>query len=168
MTDRRSSASRWLAYTAAFFVVYFFSAGVFSRFPLNGTVPTMIPVVIAFVAVREGSVPGAAFGMCLGVFGFFAEGGIGGGMVLVGAVIGMLCGLVKERRPSHPLLVSLLCALGALALTEGLRILWIRLFGSADLDTLLHLAGYETLYSMILALPAYPIFRFTWWKFSGS
>ena len=35
--------------------------------------------------------------------------GIGAGMVLVGAVIGLLCGLVKERRPTHLLLVSLLC-----------------------------------------------------------
>ena len=168
MRGGRNAVVRWLAYAVAFLVIYFFSAGVFSRFPLHGAVPAMIPVVIAYVAVREGSVPGAAFGMCLGCFGFLAEGGISPGMVLLGAVIGMLCGLIKEARPSRLLLISLGCALGALVLTEGFHVLWLTLFDDTSRETLLHIAGYETLYSMILAVPAYPLIRFTWRKFSGS
>lgn len=159
MTERRGLL-KWVAYTVAFFLVYFFSAGVFPRFPVYGAVPNMIPVMVAFFAIWEGSLPGSVYGLCLGLFQCLAQNGDGASLILLGAVVGMLFGLVDGKKLRHRLVVSMLCALGALLLVETVQVLGIWLFGSASLSTLLRIAGAELVYSLVLALPVYPLFRF--------
>lgn len=159
MTERRN-LMKWVAYTVAFFIVYFFSAGVFPRFPLYGAVPNMIPVAVVYFAIWEGGLPASVYGLCLGLFQCLAQNGDGASLIFLGAAIGMLFGLVNGKRLRHRLPVSLLCALGGLLLVEAVQVLGLWLFGSASLSTLVRIAGAELVYSLVLALPAYPLFRF--------
>lgn len=167
MTDRRGSVFLWIAYAAAFFLCYFFAAGIFSRFPLMGSVPNIIPVAIAIVAVLEGSFAGSIFGLCLGLFGCLAQADTGPGLIVLGAVLGMLSGLFQERRPRHSLGPALLASLGALALVELFRVLGGLISGTGHLEALARIALFELLYSILLALPAYFPFRFVHRRFGN-
>lgn len=168
MTDRRGSVFLWIAYAVAFLICYFFAAGIFGRFPLMGSVPDFIPVAIAMVAVLEGSFAGSVFGLCLGLFGCLAQGNSGPGLIFCGAVLGMLSGLLQdERRNRSNLLPCLLASLGSLTLVELVRVL-ARLFtGAGSIGTLVHIALFELIYSMLLALPAYILFRFVHRRFGS-
>lgn len=167
MTDRRGSVFLWIAYAVAFLICYFFAAGIFGRFPLMGNVPDFIPVAIAMVAVLEGSFAGSVFGLCLGLFGCLAQGNSGPGLIFCGAVLGMLSGLLQERRNRSNLLPCLLASLGSLTLVELVRVL-ARLFtGAGSIGTLVHIALFELIYSMLLALPAYILFRFVHRRFGS-
>ena len=160
MTDRRGSVFLWIAYTIVFFICYFFAAGIFGRFALMGSVPNIIPVAIAIVAVLEGSFAGSIFGLCLGLFGFLAQGDTGPAFIFVGAVLGMLAGLLQRERPRHTLGPCLLASAGSLLLVELVRVLTGLAAGTGSLETMVSIALFEALYSLALALPAYPLFRF--------
>jgi len=168
MTDRRGSIFQWAAYAAAFLIAYFFSAGVFSHFPLGGCVPTIIPVAIAYAAMLEGSFAGSVFGLCLGLFGCLAQADAGAGLILCGALTGMLAGLCRERKFSHQIPVGLLCAFGGLVLVELVRVLGALLAHRGSLPVLGHIALFETLYSMLLAVPTWFLFRFVHRRFGSG
>ena len=123
MTDRRGSVFLWIAYTLVFFICYFFAAGIFGRFALMGSVPNIIPVAIAMVAVLEGSFAGSIFGLCLGLFGFLAQGDTGPAFIFVGAVLGMLAGLLQRDRRRNTFGPCMLASAGSLFLVELVRVL---------------------------------------------
>ncbi len=128
-----------------------------------GCVPSCVPVVIAFVAVLEGSFAGSIFGLCLGLFSCLAQGGEGAGMIFLGAVIGMLAGLWQERKLRNPFFACLFSALAALLGVELVQILLQLLFASnGSLAAMGRIAAFETRYSILLAVPAYLPFRFVY------
>ena len=151
MGARRMSLTAWLGYAGAFFVAWFLSAGIFANFPMMGSLPNLLPVCIAFVAVLEGSLIGSLFGLFAGVFSWLAQGDEV--MIFLGAVIGMVAGLARSRRPWLGCMVS---ALLALILVNGLHLL----AGGGSPTVMVGIAGWEVAYSMLLALPVYPMFRF--------
>lgn len=161
MGERRLSIPLWTGYAAAFLIAYFFSAGVFVRFPLMGSVPNIVPVCIAFTAVLEGSFAGSVYGLCLGLFSCLAQGGSGASMIFLGAVAGMLAGLWKERRLRRTLGACLGSAFLVLAGINAVQVLLRVLFvGGGSVAGMVRIAAFEVLYSMLLALPAYPLFLF--------
>ena len=83
-------------------------------------------------------------------------------------VLGVLSGLLQEeRRNRSNLLPCLLASLGSLTLVELVRVL-ARLFtGAGSIGTLVHIALFELIYSMLLALPAYILFRFVHRRFGS-
>ena len=162
MTDRRGSVFLWIAYTLVFFICYFFAAGIFGRFALMGSVPNIIPVAIAMVAVLEGSFAGSIFGLCLGLFGFLAQGDTGPAFIFVGAVLGMLAGLLQRDRRRNTFGPCMLASAGGLLLVELVRVLTGVAPGAGSLGALVHIAAFEGLYSLILALPFYFLFRFVY------
>ncbi len=161
MRNRQGTVSLWAAYSVAFLIVYFFSAGVFAQLPLWGCVPICMPAAAAMVAVLEGSFRGAVFGMCLGLFSCLAHGGSGAGLIFAGAMIGMLAGLWQERKLKRHTAACLVSAWLAIIGVELFQILGQLLSGSgASAATLLHIAGAESAYSILLTLPACPLFAF--------
>lgn len=167
MTDRRGNVFLWIAYAIAFFICYFFAAGIFGRFALMGSVPNLIPVAIAMVAVLEGSFAGSIFGLCLGLFGFLAQGDTGPGFIFVGAVLGMLAGLLQRDRRRNTFGPCFLASAGCLLLTELIRVASGLIAGTGSLGTLARIGAFEALYSLVLALPAYFLFRFVYRRFGS-
>lgn len=161
MGERRVSVPLWMGYTAAFLTAWFFSAGCCVHFPLMGSLPDLVPVCIAFAAVLEGSFAGSVFGLCLGLFSCLAQGGSGAGMIFFGAVIGMLAGLWQQHRLRRHWYACLSSAFLALVGVNALRILLRLVFtGGGSLAVMCRIAAFEVVYSMLLALPVYPLFRF--------
>ena len=167
MTDRRGNVFLWIGYALVFLICYFFAAGIFGRFPLLGSVPNIIPVAIAMVAVLEGSFAGSIYGLCLGLFGYLAQGNTGPGLLFLGAVLGMLAGLLQRDRPRNTFGPCLLSSAGSLLLVELLQVLSGLFTGAGSLGTLVHIGACEGLYSLILALPCYFLFRFVYRRFGS-
>ena len=167
MTDRRGNVFLWIAYALTFLICYFFAAGIFGRFALMGSVPNIIPVAIAMVAVLEGSLAGSIYGLCLGLFGFLAQGNSGPGRIFLGAVLGMLAGLLHQDRPRNTFGPCMLSSAGSLLLVELVRVVSGLATGAGSLATLARIGGFEALYSLILALPFYFLFRFVYRRFGS-
>ena len=158
--SRRDTVVKWLAYTIAFLVGWFFVAGIFARLPIAGCVPTLIPAAIAFAAVLEGSVGGAVFG-CL-------SGAAGVSLILCGTLIGMLTGLLRERPRRSETPACLLSAAAAIAGVELVQLLLHRLTGKGSWGAVSRIALGEFLYSMAVAVPACFLFRFVYRRFGGG
>lgn len=160
MTERRGGVILWIGYAIAFLICDFFYTLIFGRFPLLGSVPNFLPVGIALAAVMEGSVAGSIFGLCAGLFTCLVPGGAGAGMIFLGALLGMLTGFAADRKPKKLLGVCLLGAFVSLLVTELIRAGWMIYSGAGSFGIICRLAGMELAYSLVLALPAYPLFRF--------
>lgn len=165
--SRRDTVVKWLAYTIAFLVGWFFVAGIFARLPVAGCVPTLIPAAVAFAAVLEGSVGGAVFGLCLGLFGCLS-GAAGVSLILCGTLIGMLAGLLRERPRRSEAPACLLSAAAAIAGTELVQLLLNRLTGKGSWGAVSRIALGEFLYSLAVAVPAYFLFRFVYRRFGSG
>ncbi len=159
--DQRGNVFLWLGYTVALLLVLFVTGGLAARFPLMGSVPDCLPVAIAFVAVLEGRFFGSVYGIGAGFLVTMTHAGHGSGMILLGAVIGMLAGGWYERRLRRyfgPCMMSAALALLAAALFRGITALWF--VPGATLAAVARIGGLELLYSLLLALPFYPLFLF--------
>lgn len=160
MSERRGGVFLWIGYGAAFLICQFFYAGIFARFPLLGSVPVLLPVAVAMTAALEGSVAGSVFGLCAGLFVCLSPGEGGAGMILLGALLGMLCGFAARPKRRRFFLLCLLESLLSLAVTESIHIVWGLYTGAGSLGVLCRIGGAELLYSLLLAVPACPLFRF--------
>ena len=165
--SRRDFFVKWLAYTVAFFVGWFFVGGIFSRIPIGGCVPTLIPAAVAIVAVLEGSTGGAIFGLCLGLLGCLS-GWAGASLILCATLIGMFAGCLQERPRRSEAPVCLLSAVAAIVGTELVQLLLHRLAGQGSWLAVSRIALGEGLYSIVLAVPAYFLFYFVYRRFGSG
>ena len=81
-------------------------------------------------------------------------------MIFLGALLGMLTGFAADRKPKKPLGACLLGAFVSLLVTELIRAGWMLYSGAGSFGIICRLAGVELAYSLVLTLPAYPLFRF--------
>ncbi len=159
--DQRSNVFLWLGYAAALLLVLLITREGFGRFPLWGSVPDCVPAVIAFVAVLEGRFFGSVYGIGVGLWVTLLHGGHGAGLILLGALIGMVAGGWYERKPRRlfgPCMMSGALALVTAAVVRSLAALCFA--PGATLSAVVRIAGGEALYSLLLALPACPLFLF--------
>ena len=81
-------------------------------------------------------------------------------MIFLGALLGMLTGFAADRKPKKLLGPCLLGTFVSLLVTELIRAGWMLYSGAGSFGIICRLAGMELAYSLVLALPAYPLFRF--------
>ncbi len=156
---RGAQIIKWLTYTLALVPVWFLEAAVLRRLPVLGVFPVLLPLAAIAVAVLEGAVAGAGFGMVVGVLCDAAYFGTGGSMTLALALLGAGAGLVTQYGLRQNYWGYLLCAAGALAALDTLRVLYRLLTGMASLLPLLKVAVPEVLWSLVFTPFVYLLFR---------
>lgn len=149
---------KWFIFALALLPVWFAEAFVFSRIPLFGVKPMLLPLAAVALAVAEGAFPGGAFGMAVGML-CDAVYATHGAMTLGLTMIGVLAGLAAQYMLRQNLLGAMLCSLGALLAIDGGRIAWRLLSGAAELEPMLRVAGGEILWSLVFVPPIYALFR---------
>ena len=135
MIRNNANLIKWTSYALAFLLVFFFECCVLNRFPLHGAIPNLSILVVVAVALFEGSINGAIFGL----------------------VIGFFCSAVYYRSglmmiPIYTIIGA--CSLGGLIFLELCQILRFLLKGTS-LSVLVSLALPEALYSLPFFLPIY-------------
>ena len=155
---RQDFLIKWGVYALALLPVWFCEVFLLNRFPLFGVAPMLLPLAAIAVAVLEGTVAGAGFGLGVGILCdavyFNPDGAMTVGLCLLGVGAGALSQYVVRQN----LVGCLLCSLLALVCIDGVRVLANLLTGAATLPVLLSLAGREIAWSMVFVLPVYALF----------
>ena len=149
---------KWGVYGLALLSVWFCQAIVLNRLPFLPLTPMLLPLAAVCVAVLEGAVAGAGFGLAVGVLCDAVYFGTNGAMTVGVCVVGMAAGALAQYLLRQNLLGCLLCSLLALAAMDGVRILTRLFWGDWELGAMLSLAGREILLSLIFVFPVYALF----------
>ena len=150
---------KWGVYALALVPVWFLESLILSRGRIFGLTPMLLPLAAAAVAVLEGTVGGAGFGVAVGLLSTVVYHGNNAWMIVYLALAGLGAGLLTQYFLRQDLLGCLVCALLTLAGLDGVRIILWMVGGRAPLDAMLRLAGREIGVSMLFAAPVYLLFR---------
>lgn len=156
---RQSDVIKWLIYALGTAVVWMAETLFLNRVPLFGVIPVLLPLAAVAVGLWEGTLPGAVFGLCLGVFADAVYPGLPGGMTLGLCLIGWLTGAMSRYRVRQNLLGYLICAVCAMTALELCRVLSALLSHLGGVREILWLAFRELACSLVYALPIYLLFK---------
>ena len=156
---RRDYIIQWVAYGITLLVVTGMERLFFNRIPVHGVIPVLLPLALVACAVLEGAKSGAGYGIAVGVMMVVGAGG-GYWRIVVCAAAGLCSGLLARYVIRHDFVGHLLCCL----LVLFLRMTWcigIRLLNEvASFEVLINVGLPELLWSMVLSIPIYFIYRF--------
>lgn len=151
---------KWLAYTLALLPVWFADAFLFSRFPLFGVRPMLLPLAAIAVATLEGSTAGAGFGLAVGIlYDAVTIESFAGSMTLLLALLGFATGLLAQYVLRQDPAGCFICSALALGVIDLFRIAIRLLSRSAPLRAMLEVAGKEILWSLCFVPFLYLLFR---------
>lgn len=150
---------KWLAYALALLPVWLLEELLFSRYPILGLTPMLLPLAAVAVATLEGASGGTGFALAVGILFDAAQGQVPGAFTLLLALMGLCSGLLSRYILRQNLVGCFLCSLLTLVAVDALRILLRLVLGVADPAALLTLAGQEILLSLCFVPPVYLLFR---------
>ena len=154
----RDFCIKWGAYALALLPVWFLESCVLGWIPFPGAGPMLLPLAAVAVAVLEGSVAGAGFGLAVGVLCDAVYVGGAGGWTVGLALLGAAAGTAARYALRQSLAGCLLCSLGGLAVIDGVRMIWRLLRGAASLPAMAAVALPEVGWSMLFVFPVYALF----------
>ena len=156
---RQDFILKWLFTGLSLLPVWWLEAFVLNRFPLGGVIPMLLPVAAVAVAVQEGAVGGAGFGLYAGVLCdvlYHTPGTFTLALCLLCCAAGALAQYVL--RPNFGGCV--LCAALVLAAIDAGRVFLGLFTRLAPLSSLLRVAVPEILWSLCWVCLLWP--WFTW------
>ena len=155
---RQDFLIKWLVYALALLPVLILALYVFPWIPIFGTIPALLPVAAITLAVLEGPVGGAGFGLFVGILADALIPGIPGTMTFALSVLGACAGAAARYGVRQNLIGCLLCSGCALLIINVARVLYLFLRGTADMGTLLLTAVGEIFWSLVFLPLVYGIF----------
>ena len=165
---RRDFIHKWLVYALGLLPVWLLDAYILPRYPLFGTVPMLLPLAAAAVAVLEGAYSGTGFGLAVGLLWELTYPGGFGGLVFFLALSGMAMGAVSQYALSQSFPGCLICSAGVLALLDLLRVIQLLFINAAGLSDLLQVAMPEFLCSLAWTPPVWLLFRAIYRRVGGT
>lgn len=159
---------KWFWYAMALLLVWMAEDLVFVHFPPFGVVPLLLPLALVAVAVLEGPVAGAGFGLAVGLLCEIAWLGSRGEAIVLLTLAGVLAGAMAQYRLRQSLAGCLLCSVLVLTLLDLLRVLSRLLAGDAGLLSMLRLFITELSVSLLLCPLVYLLFRKVYDKVGGT
>ncbi|NCB63218.1 MAG: rod shape-determining protein MreD [Clostridia bacterium] len=157
---RQDFITKWALYAVGLLPVWWLEVFVLNRFPLFGIIPMLLPLAAVAVAVLEGPLGGAGFGLAVGVLCDAVYFGTNGTMTLALTLIGWAAGAAATYVLDRTFWGCLLCSVAAL-FTIGTARVFVHWFtAAAALPVLLRVAAPEFLWSLAFVTLVYPWFRF--------
>ncbi len=155
---RRDFLMKWLVYALALIPILILNLFLFPRIPLFGTIPALFPVAAITVAVLEGPVGGAGFGLFVGILADALIPGVPGTMTLALSLLSACSGAAARYGVHQNLVGSLICSGSSLLLINLARVLVLFLRNTAPLGPLLLTAAGEIFWSLVFLPLVYGIF----------
>lgn len=155
---RRDFILKWLLYAAALLPVLVLNLYLMPRLPIFGIIPSLLPMAAVTVAVLEGPVAGAGFGLFVGILYDALIPGLPGVMIIGLTLLGGAAGTVSRYGVQKNMMGCLACCAAALSVINAVRVFYHLLRGTTSLWQLLAVAVPEILVSLIFLPPIYGIF----------
>lgn len=155
---RRDFCIKWLVYALAMLPVVILGVLILPRIPIFGTVPALLPVAAITVAVLEGPVGGAGFGLFVGILADALIPGVPGTMTFALSFLGGCCGAAARYGVSQNLPGCLICSGGSLLLINLVRVAFLFLRHAAPLLPLMLTALGEVFWSLVFLPLIYGLF----------
>lgn len=156
---RHDFTTKWAIYALALIPVLCLECFVLNRIPVFGVTPRLMPLAAVAVAVLEGPLAGAGFGLAVGIIADSMYPGIAGGMIFGLTLIGLGAGLLSRYVLHQNLISCLICSFSAFFIMDFLRILFDLMTHVAPFLVLLSLAGREIIWSLVFTPLIYFLFR---------
>ncbi len=165
---RQDLLFKWFWYSMALLPIWLAEDLIFSRLHILGVSPMLLPLAAVAVAVLEGPVAGAGFGLAVGLLCDMAWLTQGRWMLLALTLSGAAVGAAAQYGLKQSFPGYLICSAGVLGAIDVFRILSYLLSGRAALAPLLRVALPEIFVSLLLAGPVYLLFRKVYSKVGGT
>ena len=149
---------KWGAYVLALLPVIFIESCLLGFIPFWGATPLVLPLCAIMVAVMEGGLAGAGFGLLVGVLCDALLFGATGWWTLGLPFLGLATGLTSRYGLRQNLVGCLLCSTVVLLFIEALQVLRHLFLQTASLQVLLGVAIPELLWSLLFVVPLYHLF----------
>ena len=148
-----------LAYAVFLFLLYVLQASVFSKLPISGARPVILPLAVVGTAIFEGSVKGGVTGLFAGMLCdiSFNQPPVQFTLILtlVGVVIGVACDTLFARGfPTY--IIAGAETIVVCALTQAFGPVFLYDF---EFSVLRHIMIFQCVYSMLFLLPVYIVVR---------
>ena len=155
---RRDFLIKWLVYTLALLPILILTLYVFPWIPIFGTIPALLPVAAITVAVLEGPVGGAGFGLFVGILSDALIPGIPGTMTFALCFLGACAGAAARYGVRQNMVGCLICSTGAMFMINLIRVIYLLLRDAAPLGILLSTSLAEIFWSLVFLPLIYGIF----------
>ena len=155
---RRDFLIKWLVYTLALLPILILTLYVFPWIPIFGTIPALLPVAAITVAVLEGPVGGAGFGLFVGILSDALIPGIPGTMTFALCFLGACAGAAARYGVRQNMVGCLICSTGAMFMINLIRVIYLLLRDAAPLGILLSTSLAEVFWSLVFLPLIYGIF----------
>lgn len=155
---RRDFCIKWLVYALALLPVLILTVFLLPRIPIFGIIPSLLPVAAITVAVLEGPVGGAGFGLFVGILADALIPGIPGTMTFALAFLGSCSGAAARYGVQQNLIGCLICSGSSLIFINLVRVIWFFLRQTAPLGPLLLTAVGDIFWSLVFLPLVYGIF----------
>lgn len=165
---RRDQIHKWFFYALALVPVWLLDEFILNRIPIFGVIPMLLPLAVVSVAVLEGSIAGAGFGLAVGLLWELAYPGGFGGLVFGMALAGALTGSVAQYALSQSFVSCFLCSAAVLGMVDAARILRSLFIQAETLDVLLRISAAEVLVSLCFTPLIYLLFRRVFRRVGGT
>lgn len=159
---------KWFVYALALLPLCVLQTMVLDRFPIQGVTPVLLPMAAAVVAVLEGPVGGAGYGIYVGAVYEMAVPGTGSLYLLGMCLLGCFVGILARNGLQQGFFGCLLASAGTLVLIDACRIGWRMMKHLAELETMLQVAKPEVLWSLVLFPLVYWIYRAVFRRVGGT
>ena len=149
---------KWLIYALALLPVLVLALFILPQIPIFGTIPALLPVAAITVAVLEGPMGGAGFGLFVGILADALIPGIPGAMTFALSFLGGAAGTAARYGVHQNLIGCLICSGSSLILINLIRVVFLFLRNTAPLGSLLLTAVGEIFWSLVFLPLIYGLF----------
>jgi len=150
---------RVLIHAGVLLALFVLQAMVFSRLRIFGIAPLILPVAVVGVAIFEGPTWGGGFGLAAGALTDMAFLNSTVLFTILLTALGMGIGLLSEYLLSRGFPSYFLSSLGALVVIAFFQMFALLVFHRQPPLALIRVAGLQTLYSILFAVPLYYLAR---------
>ena len=134
-------------------IVYVFQGMIFSYIRLFGLVPLLLPIVSTGAAVYEGRHAGGIAGLFAGILCDISLNESVGVFTVLLTILGLLVGLLADTVITRGFATFFLCCAAVLAVSAFVQMFPLMFFRNVPPAPLLVLALWQTVYSLVFAVP---------------
>ncbi len=148
-----------IAHIVFIIIIYILQSMVFTYIPIGGVYPVLLPIAVVGIATFEGSFRGGGYGLLAGMLCDVSFNQPVAVMTVTLTIVGIVAGVLFETIIVRGFPTYLISCASVLVLISFIPMFSLVFFNNVEFSALMHTGLLQVLYSLIFALPVYPVVR---------